>query len=148
MNEGIWFKSPQFKIQKNEDDNTNPGCYGKSLAEWLSLKFGEMGYDTEIIPEDWGWCVICERNGYVLWIGCGCLQEESFSEHYDNETLPDSRDICWHVFTTIEVSIFSFKTYLKNILGQIDTVGPLSKLDRELKEIIDNESSITICEEP
>ncbi len=59
-----------------------------------------------------------------------------------------SRDICWHVFTTIEASIFSFKTYLKNILGQIDTVGPLSKLDRELKEIIDNESSITICEEP
>lgn len=148
MNEGIWFKSSQFKIQKNEDDNTNPGCFGKSLAEWLSLKFSELGYHTETIPEDWGWCVICERNGYDLWIGCGCLKEESYSEYYANETVPETGDIHWHVFTTVEVSIFPLKYFLKNILGRIDTAGPLSQLDRELKELLDNEPNINICEEP
>ena len=76
------------------------------------------------------------------------MQEESFSEYYNNETIPDVKDIYWHTFTTVEVSIFSLKTYLKYILGKIDIGTPLSKLDRELRELLENESSINICEEP
>ena len=53
--------------------------------------------------------VICERNGYVLWGGCGCLQEKSFFEHYDNEILPDSRDICCMYLQQLRFPFFRSK---------------------------------------
>jgi len=31
----VWFKSIRFRIEPGEDEATNPGRYGKQLAEWL-----------------------------------------------------------------------------------------------------------------
>lgn len=33
MNQGYWFKFDIFEIKPDEDDETNPGCYGKELAK-------------------------------------------------------------------------------------------------------------------
>ena len=96
-----WFKSSQFKLQENEEEFTNPGCFGKSLAEWISKKLSLLGYDTEVIPEDWGWCVMCQRGDYLLWVGCGnILIDNILDSSLDNP--PDEDEIIWHVFIELE----------------------------------------------
>lgn len=44
MTNGYYFKSTKFSIQKYEDEQTNPGYYGRELGEWLRVKFSELGY--------------------------------------------------------------------------------------------------------
>ena len=34
----LTFQSSAFPVVKGEDDETNPGIYGRSLAEWLSKR--------------------------------------------------------------------------------------------------------------
>ena len=35
MEQGYWFKSDLFQIQQSEDEETNPGCYGRALGNWF-----------------------------------------------------------------------------------------------------------------
>ncbi len=47
------FTSDLFEIEEREDEDTNPGMYGKSLAKWLSEKFKDLGYvGTEYDAEE------------------------------------------------------------------------------------------------
>ena len=145
IDQGYMFKSDLFQIQKEEDKETNPGCYGKELGEWLCLKFKELGYNVEdLIPEDWGWCVMCEREEYLLWVGCGPMQE--YFEDYDPELPPKGEDVIWHVFPEIEVPFFYFKSLSKKWRGKLDIEKPLQKLDQDLKMILNSEPRITLCE--
>ena len=62
------FRSDLFLIDPTEVRETNPSCYGKSLAEWVRTKFTELGYEPEpVIAEDWGWCVMLKRDPFMLW---------------------------------------------------------------------------------
>lgn len=148
MEEGYWFKSNLFEIEPGEDKETNPGCYGKILAEWLSGKFRELGYDTDVIAEDFGWCVMCEHSDYLLWIGCGTVQGEEFFENYNADTPPKLSDITWHVFPVLEVPFFKLKSKLNILLGRLDVKAPLGKLKQELQNILEAEKEITLCDEP
>jgi hypothetical protein len=43
----------------NEDEKTNPGIYGHALALWIAEQLRGRGVvSQEVVPEDWGWCVI------------------------------------------------------------------------------------------
>ena len=53
---GFWFKSSLFAIEPDEDQETNPQRYGRQLAKWLGEELRALGYNVEVIPEDWGWC--------------------------------------------------------------------------------------------
>ena len=69
---GYWFTSSLFKIEPGEDEEINPGCYGRQLAVWLKKQLEERGYSVEpIINEDWGRCLMCSRDPFMLWVGCG-----------------------------------------------------------------------------
>ena len=142
-----WFKSAQFKLQDGEEEQTNPDCFGKSLAEWLSTEFSKLGYETEVIPEDWGWCVMCERNDFLLWIGCGSMITTEVNEG-DTDSLPDVNDIVWHVFTEIEIPFFMLKSHMKKLLGQLDLSSPVNKLNKEINAVLCSNESISFCEEP
>ena len=149
MEIGYYFKSDLFQIAKGEDDETNPGCYGKELGIWLSGKFKALGYDVEeVFPEDWGWVVMCSREKYLLWIGCGTLFGDDFYEHYDPDSPPDGQDVTWHVFPVIEVPFFYFKSWFRRLFGKLDTNQPLQKLNEELKNLLETEPQIEFCEEP
>ena len=149
MEQGYWFKSDLFQIQKGEDEETNPGCYGKELGEWLCGKFKELGYEVEeLIPEDWGWCVMCSRGDYMLWVGCGAMQTDEVTENYNPDSPPQGSDVVWHVFPHIEVPMFFVKSLLLKLLGKLDTKKPLSKLKSDLVSILSDEPRITFCEEP
>ena len=45
--DGYFFKSNLFEIEPGEDEETNPGCYGKQLSHWLKDKFSKLGYEVE-----------------------------------------------------------------------------------------------------
>ena len=138
---GYVFKSDLFAIAKGEDDETNPGCYGKSLADWLSNKLTEKEYTTEIIPEDWGWCVMCSRENMWLWVGCGTR----IIEGYDDSMPPLGSDVRWIAFAVVETPFF--KPKILKWLGKLDTNTPLKQLDNVLGDILNNESRIQIIEE-
>ncbi|WP_462159523.1 hypothetical protein [Pseudoalteromonas sp. GB56] len=147
MERGYWFTSDLFTIHKGEDSDTNPHCFGKELSEWLRAKFSALGYEVEeVIPEDWGWCVMCKRDDYLLWVGCASMCEQA--EEYETENLPLGKDVTWHVFPVVEVPFFYFKSFIRQFLGQLDTTKPLDKIDKELEHILVTEPRIKLCEEP
>ncbi|BDU21690.1 hypothetical protein DYGSA30_31470 [Dyella sp. GSA-30] len=69
----IWIKTDFFDIEPGEDEATNPGRFGKSMANWLAWKFseGEVFQGAKVLGEDWGWCVMLQRKPFPLWVGCG-----------------------------------------------------------------------------
>ncbi|ALU42184.1 hypothetical protein [Pseudoalteromonas rubra] len=148
MDSGYWFKSTKFEIEKSEDEETNPGCYGKQLALWLSDEFTKLGYETDVIPEDWGWCVMCESNGYLLWLGCGSMQDEESLENYQEGKPPKGTEVVWHTFSVIEVPFFNFKVLIQKWFGKLDLKAPLMKIDSELQNVLSSEVKIELCEEP
>ena len=52
--DAVSFTSSHFKVEPNEDEKTNPGIYGQALAHWIADQLRAK----EVVPEDWGWCVI------------------------------------------------------------------------------------------
>lgn len=148
MEKDFWFKSEKFPIEKGEDEETNPLCFGKSLAAWLCQKFSELGYETEVIPEDWGWCVMCESNGYLLWLGCGSMTTEELMENYSGSNPPKGSEVVWHVFSAIEIPFFDFKTLFQKWTGKINLDTPLKKLDSSLESVLKSEPAVVFCDEP
>lgn len=149
MDTKYWFRSALFEIQPGEDEETNPACYGKALGNWLCLKFKDLGYEVEeLIAEDWGWCVMCKRDSYLLWVGCGSILTEATIENFDPAITPDNSEIVWHVFTEVEIPFFFFKSNFLRMLGKLDTATAYEKLNRDLKQILEQEPGVHFCEEP
>lgn len=72
MSAQVTFETEFFKPEPGEDENTNPGRYGRSLAHWLKDQLVGRGVSVEeIIPEDFGWVVMVSRKPFLLWLGCG-----------------------------------------------------------------------------
>lgn len=144
---GHAFRSKQFRIQHAEDEATNPGCFGKSLAEWLSGELDAVGYATEVLAEDWGWCVMCERGDYLLWVGCGnMVAEDILASSLENP--PREEEIVWHAFAEIEVPFFLVRSKVRHWLGRLDTATPLARLEEALGRILRNNPAIDFCEPP
>jgi hypothetical protein len=96
--EVFWLKSELFEPRPGEDAETNPGRYGKALAEWISTALNARGVDVEgVIPEDWGWCVMVAREPFRLWIGCGNVEQD-----------PMAGELTWHCFVEAEAPLRRF----------------------------------------
>lgn len=143
--EGYWFKSSKFEIEPGEDDEINPLIYGRQLARWLKERLEGRGYAVEdIINEDWGRCLMCSRDPFMLWVGCANMREDEIaSDNAAGEAPPPATEhIVWHCFATAEVS------FLKRWLRKIDTEPAVAKLDQHLGEILRAEPEITLVPEP
>src|SRR6185369_12176638 len=65
------FESSVFTISLGEDEETNPGIYGKALAQWLSQQLASRGFKvTGVIPEDFGWCVGIDARPHAAFVSC------------------------------------------------------------------------------
>ena len=70
------FESAAFADARGEDERTNPGTSGRALAEWLAQKLRAQGFpSTEVIPEDFGWCVSLESKPHKLYVACASAEE-------------------------------------------------------------------------
>jgi len=73
MRTHLEFVSTAFPPEPGEDEQVNPGLYGKRLAEFLSEELPRHGFAVSgMYPEDWGWRIDLE---HAISIGCGHYQE-------------------------------------------------------------------------
>jgi hypothetical protein len=138
--EGYWFKSSKFEIEPGEDEEINPQIYGRQLAAWLKLQLEESGYSVESIgKEDWGRCLMCARDPFMLWVGCGNMTDMELAP---DDAPPKKEDVVWHCFVKVEV--FFWKRWFR----KIDTSPAVSKLHTDLGRMLAADPQITLVEEP
>ena len=138
---GYWFKSSLFEVEPGEDEETNPRLYGRQLATWLRQRFVSLGYEVEdVIPEDWGWCVMCQRDPYLLFVGCVNLRD--YEHARPNDPPPPKERLLWNAVPTAEVPFFKYVLRRKP-----ETQAGLEKLDRQLRGILEAEARIEIVDE-
>jgi hypothetical protein len=66
------FHSNAFPALPGEEEQINPGRWGKRLADFLRVQLNARGLTGgEPYAEDWGWAVPIDNPEYPLWIGCG-----------------------------------------------------------------------------
>jgi len=112
----VSFTSEFFTPIAGEDEETNPGCFGKALAQWLAAQLRERGVPVEgVIPEDFGWVVMVSRKPFMLWLGCG---------NTDGSTTE------WTVFLVAELSI------LQRLFKRFDPAPEIERLSTHLAELI------------
>ena len=72
MKSHLEFRSDAFPPQPGEDEQINPGRWGRALADFLRAELSARGFPgAEPYAEDWGWAVPIDNAGYALWVGCG-----------------------------------------------------------------------------
>ena len=109
------FRSTAFPLQPGEDEETNPGVYGKALAEWISGQLGKRGIKTEgVIAEDFGWCVAVSGDEPKIHVACA----------------PGHTENSWQVFA------FAERGFLKSLFKPVNTAEPLARVYRELKGML------------
>jgi hypothetical protein len=137
---GYWFTSSLFKMEPGEDEEVNPGRYGRQLAVWLKKRLEERGYSVEsIINEDWGRCLMCSRDPFMLWVGCANMDPQPFG-HACHEGA-----IVWHCFAVAEVP---FWQRLFHLFRRPKTSAAVLRLDTDLGEILSECSDIEMVDEP
>lgn len=66
------FRSSKFPPYEGEEEQINPGLWGKRLAEYLVARLPGQGLSpSEPIAEDWGWYLPVEIDGAKLALCCG-----------------------------------------------------------------------------
>ncbi|WP_051309711.1 hypothetical protein [Desulfogranum japonicum] len=136
----LWFKTDLFDIEPEEDQETNPLCFGRQLANWVKIRLDEESVGrAEIIPEDWGWCVVVQRKPYLLWVGCVSVHD--YEKSASNDRLPQGQDIVWTCIVAAEPS------FLRRLLGA-DTKVAVESLYKKLKQILVAEPAIVFVPQP
>ena len=137
---GYWFTSTLFGVDPGEDQETNPRLYGRQPASWLRQKFLDLGYPVEeVIPEDWGWCVMCQRQPYELWIGCVNLRDYEYAKEGDPPLTTE--ELLWHAVPMADVPFFKYL-----IRRKPDVSIGLAKLDSELRAVLQAEARIQMVD--
>ena len=62
------FESTSFAVSDGEDEATNPGVYGQSLALWLAARLQIA--EADVIAEDFGWCIPVADAPHRLYVAC------------------------------------------------------------------------------
>jgi hypothetical protein len=136
-----WFTSDLFQIEPNEDDETNPRMYGKNLSSWVRQKLIEKGYEPEgVIPEDFGWLVLCSRAPYSLGVVCVSFKDYETSQPGDPPRPYDQVKWCCGIFVEVP--------FLKRLFGKLNTTEGSAKLDADLRKIFEQEQRIKFIDAP
>jgi hypothetical protein len=122
MKTQVEFRSAAFPAYEGEEENINPGRWGKRLAEFLQQKLMEENIPTgEIYFEDWGVALPIKNEAFPLWIGCGNLDET------------EDGFVCF-----IEPS----KPYVRRWFRKIETVPTVTRLSETLDRILRSQPEI------
>lgn len=107
----ITFKSNSFPVIPYEDDELNPGILGKSVSQWVESILKNTSYPiTEVIPEDFGYCLMIKRKPYWLWVGVSGTSSYDFPENGLSEEITNDfplESIKWSVWVRTEAGFLS-----------------------------------------
>ena len=122
MKTQVEFRSSKFPPYEGEEEQINPGLWGKRLAEYLVQKLAEKGIATEeMVAEDWGWYVPVPNEGFRLAICCG---------HQNGD---DDEFVCFTDQSTLIV---------KKLFEKIDATAQLTRLTEALQQILASDPEI------
>jgi hypothetical protein len=67
----LLFECTDFALTPGEDQETNPGIFGKSLARWLAERLHAAGFPAgAVFAEDFGWCIPIGAKPHSLYVVC------------------------------------------------------------------------------
>ena len=122
MKTHVEFRSAKFPPYAGEQEQINPGLWGKRLAEYLVQKLVERGITTQpIVAEDWGWYIPVTNDGFRLAVCCG--------HQYGD----DDEFLC---FTDPSTPV------VKKLFRTIDATAQLARLTQALQQILSSDPDI------
>jgi len=122
MKTQVEFRSSKFPPYDGEEEEINPGLWGKRLAEYLVHKLAEKGIKTEeMVGEDWGWYVPIPNEGFRLALCCG---------HQNGD---DDQFLC---FTDPSTPV------VKKFFKRLDATPQLTQLTDALRQILATDPEI------
>jgi len=122
MRTQVEFRSSKFPPYEGEEDEINPGLWGKRLAEYFVENLAEKGIETgDIVPEDWGWYVPVRNERFRLALCCG---------HQDGD---DDEFLC---FTDPATPV------VRKFFRKIDVTPQLTRLIEAVQEILSADPDI------
>jgi hypothetical protein len=126
MKSQVTFRSKKFPPYNGEEEQINPGLWGKRLAEYLVDKLKPHGIETEeIIAEDWGWYIPIKNERFRLAICCG---------HQNGD---DDEFLC---FTDPATPI------IRKLFKRIDATHELTRVLTAMEKILSSDPEITNVE--
>jgi hypothetical protein len=72
-----------------------------ALANWMKQEFNSV---EEVIPEDWGWCLMRQHKPCSLWLGCG--NEDDSNSFTEDNPPPKGAEVIWQCFAVVKVPLF------------------------------------------
>ena len=122
MKTHVQFRSTRFPPYDGEQEDVNPGLWGKCLAEYLEQELNARGIETNTIySEDWGWALPIKNDSFPLWIGCG---------HQDGD---DDEFLCF-----IEPS----RPVIRKLFRKIDTTERVGRIAEALEDVLMSDPDI------
>lgn len=116
------FRSDKFPPYDGEEDQLNPGIWGRRLAEYLVENLADTDINTaDLIAEDWGWYIPIHNEGFRLAICCG---------HQDGD---DDEFLCFTDPSTPTV---------RRGFKKIDATAELTRLTETLHQILSADPEI------
>jgi len=126
MHTQVEFRSSKFPPYKGEEEEINPGLWGRRLTEYLAQKLAERGIETEpFAVEDWGCYLPVKNEGFRLALCCGHQDgdDDQFLVFTDPST-PKVRKL----FRTIDATA--------QLTRLLDAVREILAADPEIREIV------------
>lgn len=122
MQTNVEFRSDRFPAYDGEEEQINPGRWGRRLAEFLRDNLRKEGFQTEeLVAEDWGWMLPIKNDEFRLWIGCGNYEE-----------YPDGF-LCF---------IEPHTPFVRRLLRRIDTRERVASLQRAMDTILSDAAGV------
>lgn len=116
------FESSAFPVTPGEDRETNPGLYGKALAEWIAEKLPSVGFEPRrVIAEDFGWLVQVETKPHSLYVAAAATGER-----------PDH----WRVF------VFAEGGFVARLLGKDRRKQSVEDVFAAVKHVLEAEPGV------
>lgn len=122
MHTQVEFRSSKFPPYEGEEEEINPGLWGKRLTEYLAQKLAERGIETEeFTVEDWGCYLPVKNEGFRLALCCG--HQDGDEDQFLGFTEPSTPKV-------------------KKFFRTIDATAPLTRLLDAVREILSADPDI------
>lgn len=134
------FRSKKFPIRIGEDAETNPFLYGEELANWLRNELvGSYPSIEPVIPEDWGWWVMCQREPFRLFIVVVNTIDQALIDAVAKKEPPE--EVLWVVEPVVEVPFW------RRSKSRDEAERTVDELHRRLSAIFEREPGIRVLTE-
>jgi hypothetical protein len=126
MKTQVEFRSAKFPPYEGEEEEINPGLWGKRLTEYFAAKLAERGIATlEMSVEDWGCYLPVQNEGFPLGLCCG------------HQNADDDQFQCFTEPSTPKVKKF-FRTIdaTPQLTRLLDAVRQILESDPDIREVV------------